>query len=92
VSLSAVCTEAPQRALQSVWASHCPVSRASEGYLWQQTNPIRPPRAQSQPPSPSPAVEAAPEQEPVVSAEPVETPVEPVAAPPPAEGEQRASA
>ena len=30
VSLSAVCTESPQRALQSVWASHCPVSRASK--------------------------------------------------------------
>ena len=41
-------------------------------------------------PTPSPAVEAAHEQEPVVSAEPIEAPAEPVAEPPPAEGEQPA--
>ena len=45
-----------------------------------------------EPTPPSPAVEAAPEQEPVVSAEPVEAPSEPVGEPPPAEGEQQASA
>jgi hypothetical protein len=43
-------------------------------------------------PTHSPAVEAALEQEPVVSSEPVEAAAEPVAEPPPAEGEQQASA
>jgi hypothetical protein len=44
-------------------------------------------------PTPSPAVEVTPEQEqPVVSSEPVEASAEPVAEPPPAEGEQQASA
>jgi hypothetical protein len=43
-------------------------------------------------PTPSPAIEVAPEQERVVSAEPVEAPAEPVSEPPPAEGEQQASA
>jgi hypothetical protein len=43
-------------------------------------------------PAPSPAVEVTPEQEPIVSAEPVEAPAEPVAEPPPAEGEQQAPA
>jgi hypothetical protein len=55
-----------------------------------QTNP----RAEPTPePPPSPTVEVTPEQEqPVVSSEPVEASAEPVAEPPPAEGEQQASA
>ena len=43
-------------------------------------------------PPPSPAVEATPEQEPAVSSQPVEAPAQPMAEPPPAEGEQQASA
>jgi len=54
-----------------------------------QTTPSAEPTLEA---TPNPAVEVTPEQEPVVSSEPVGATAEPVAEPPPADGEQQAPA